>query len=131
LRITGSRDVGSRPRRRSLRCSTSSPRATTASIGSRRVKQIGLEWTQDGHFFWLSRDQAAGVARGVGLAGHAAYEISPPTSLEYNDVSFQITTWYADRAHRGDYATFEKGPRRLSLTSFGGYFVPLEKAPSR
>ena len=91
------------------------------------IARLGLELTSDGHVYWLTEDAVSGVRRGKGLAGAAAYEIAPPTNLEFNDVSFQITVWYADRSTMGTYASFETGPRRLVLMGIDGYFMPLRK----
>ncbi len=91
------------------------------------VARLGYEFTADGHVYILARDPRTGVARGTGLAGAMTYDILPPTDAEYNNVSFQITVWTADRSQMGGYATFEQGPRRMTLTAFDGYFVPLER----
>lgn len=91
------------------------------------LERIGLELTDDGHFYWLSEDSQNEISRGTGIDGAAAYEITPPMSVEYNNVSFQIDVIYADRSVMGTYATFEAAPRRLKLTAFDGYFVPLKK----
>ncbi len=91
------------------------------------LERIGLEFTDDGHVYWLSEDSQKGISRLTGIDDAAAYEISPPMSAEYNDVSFQIDVIYADRSVMGTYATFEAAPRRLKLTAFDGYFISLKK----
>lgn len=87
---------------------------------------VGVEFTVDGHFYWLVEDDSYGAVRGRGIAAAAAYEIEPPYEAEYNNVSYAIDVRYADRSTMSTYATFEAAPRRLLLQFLDAtYFVPL------
>lgn len=93
--------------------------------GSFVGKRVGVELTTDGHFYWLSRNEAGVVLRGQGIEEAAGYEITPPSDAKVNNVSFQIDVIYPSGSILGTRATFEAGPRRLALQGFDGMFVPL------
>lgn len=93
-------------------------------------KRVGVELTADGHFYWLSRNEAGVVIRGKGIEEAAGYEITPPSNAAFNNVSFQIDVIYPSGSIMGTRATFEAGPRRLALQGFDGMFVPLTASTS-
>jgi hypothetical protein len=92
--------------------------------------RVGLEFTTDGHFYYLSPDSSGLVARGQGISEYASYTIQPPDDAPVNNISFEIETHFPDKSAGATRATFETGPRRMALESFRGYFVPMsEEAP--
>lgn len=105
-----------------LYCASDEP---PTSLSPMTASRNGIEFTVDGHAFWLGRDESRGVVRGRGLEGAMTYEIEPPSNAQYNNASFQMNLWYADRSVMPTYATFEDGPRRLTLQGIDGWFVPL------
>lgn len=87
--------------------------------------RAGLEFTSDGHFYWLSPDPSGTVVRGRGMTEIAGYTIYPPNDARYNNVSFQIDIIYPNGNTMPTRATFETGPRRLALQNWSGFFVPI------
>lgn len=97
--------------------------------GSAGARQ-GLEFTTDGHFFWLSPDLSGTVVRGQGIREFASYTIYPPNNVKYNNVSFQIDVRYPDGSTMPTRASFETRPRRLALQNWSGFFVPISGGAS-
>jgi hypothetical protein len=86
----------------------------------------GVEFTSDGHMFWLEKDDTGAVVRGTGISRVASYDIQAPFDSQYNNNSYQITAWYPDRSQTDTYASFESGPARMQLVGFDGAFVSLD-----
>lgn len=100
-------------------------RGTSIQGRSNGGPRVGIELTNDGHFYWLSRDASGDVVRGRGITEIAGYEIEPPSDAKVNNVSFQIDVWYPDRSVMPTRVTFETGPRRMALQGIDGYFLPM------
>jgi hypothetical protein len=67
------------------------------------VARVGLEFTSDGHFYWLSPDTSDTVVR-TEIAGYTIY---PPNNAKYNNVSFQIDITYPYGSTMPTRTTFE------------------------